>query len=133
MAFATGSFEVQMQPQGSGDAGAGSSLGRMSLDKQFSGDLQAVGKGEMLAARSDVPTSAAYVAIERVTGTLHGRSGSFALVHRGVMTASAQELSIQVVPDTATGELAGLSGTLAIRIEAGRHYYEFEYSLPGAG
>ena len=133
MAFATGSFEVQMQPQGSGDSGAGSSLGRMSLDKQFSGDLQAVGKGEMLAARSDVPTSAAYVAIERVTGTLHGRSGSFALVHRGVMTASAQELSIQVVPDTATGELTGLAGTLAIRIEAGKHYYEFEYSLPGAG
>ena len=133
MAFATGSFEVQMQPQGPGDVGAGSSLGRMSLDKQFSGDLQAVGKGEMLSARSDVPTSAAYVAIERVTGTLHGRSGSFALVHRGVMTESGQQLSIQVVPDTATGELAGLAGTLTIRIEAGKHYYELEYSLPGAG
>ena len=133
MAVATGSFEVQMHPQGPGDAGAGSSLGRMSLDKQFSGDLQAVGKGEMLSARSDIPSSAAYVAIERVTGTLHGRSGSFALVHRGVMSASGQVLSIEVVPDTGTDELAGLSGTLDIRIDAGRHYYDLEYSLPGPG
>ena len=131
MAFATGSFEVQMQPQGSGDAGAGSSLGRMSLDKQFSGDLQAVGKGEMLAARSDIPTSAAYVAIERVTGTLHGREGSFVLVHKGVMTGESQQLVIKVVPDTGTGELIGISGTLGIRIERGKHYYDFEYQLAG--
>jgi hypothetical protein len=132
MALATGTFEVQMQPQGPGDVAAGSSLGRMSLDKQFSGDLQAIGKGEMLAARSDTPTSAAYVAVERVTGTLHGRSGSFVLVHRGVMTASGQTLSIEVVPDTGTGALAGLSGTLGIRIESGKHFYDFEYALPAA-
>ncbi|NDK40076.1 DUF3224 domain-containing protein [Pseudoxanthomonas gei] len=130
MAFATGSFEVQMQPQGPGDVGPGSSLGRMSLDKQFNGDLQAVGKGEMLAARSNIPTSAAYVAIERVTGTLHGRGGSFTLVHRGVMTASGQTLSIEVVPDTGTDALAGLTGTLVIRIESGKHYYDFDYGLP---
>jgi len=132
MALATGTFEVQMQPQGEGDVAPGASLGRMSLDKQFSGDLQAIGKGEMLAARSDTPTSAAYVAVERVTGTLHGRSGSFVLVHRGVMTASGQTLSIEVVPDTGTGALAGLSGTLAIRIEGGKHFYDFEYALPAA-
>lgn len=130
MAKATGTFEVQMLPQGEGDVAPGSSLGRMSLDKQFSGDLQAIGKGEMLAARSDVPTSAAYVAIERVTGTLQGRAGSFALVHRGVMTAAGQSLSIEVVPDTGTGALSGLSGTLGIRIEGGKHYYDFEYQLP---
>ena len=129
MALATGTFQVQMQPQGPGDVAAGSSLGRMSLDKQFSGDLQAIGKGEMLAARSDIPTSAAYVAIERVTGSLHGRSGSFALVHRGVMTASGQVLSIEVVPDTGTGQLAGLAGVLGIRVEAGIHYYDFDYTL----
>ena len=132
MALATGTFEVQMQPQGEGDVAPGASLGRMSLDKQFSGDLQAIGKGEMLAARSDTPTSAAYVAVERVTGTLHGRSGSFVLVHRGMMTASGQTLSIEVVPDTGTDALAGLSGTLGIRIEGGKHFYDFEYALPAA-
>lgn len=132
MALATGTFEVQMQPQGDGDIGPGASLGRMSLDKQFSGGLQAIGKGEMLTARSDTPTSAAYVAIERVTGTLQGRSGSFVLVHRGVMTASGQTLLIEVVPDTGTGELMGLSGTLGIRIDGGKHFYEFEYDLPSA-
>lgn len=126
---ATGTFEVKMQPQGEGDVAAGSSLGRMSLDKQFTGDLAATGKGEMLAARSDVPTSAAYVAIERVSGSLHGSNGSFALVHRGVMTAAGQSLSIEVVPDTGTGQLAGLSGKLMIRIEDGKHYYDFDYEL----
>lgn len=132
MAMATGTFEVQMQPQGEGDVAAGASLGRMSLDKQFSGDLQAIGKGEMLAARSDTPTSAAYVAMERVTGTLQGHPGSFVLVHRGVMTASGQTLSIEVVPDTGTDALVGLSGTLGIRIEGGKHFYDFEYALPAA-
>ena len=132
MALATGTSEVQMRPQGEGDVAIGASLGRMSLDKQFSGDLQAIGKGEMLTARSDTPTSAAYVAIERVTGTLQGRSGSFVLVHRGVMTASGQTLLIEVVPDTGTGELMGLSGTLGIRIEGGKHFYDFEYDLPSA-
>ena len=126
---ATGTFEVKMQPQGDGNIAEGASLGRMSLDKQFSGDLQAVGAGEMLTARSDIPTSAAYVAVERVTGTLHGCEGSFVLVHKGVMTSEAQRLVIEVVPDTGTGELAGISGTLAIRIEGGKHYYDFEYQL----
>ena len=126
---ATGTFEVKMQPQGDGNIAEGSSLGRMSLDKQFSGDLQAVGAGEMLTARSDIPTSAAYVAVERVTGTLHGREGSFVLVHKGVMTSEAQRLVIEVVPDTGTGQLEGISGTLAIRIEGGKHYYDFDYEL----
>lgn len=121
-----------MQPQGEGDVAEGSSLGRMSLDKRYSGDLEAGGRGEMLAARSDVPTSAAYVAIERVSGSLQGREGSFALVHKGVMTREAQRLVIEVVPDTGTGQLKGLTGTLGIRIEDGRHCYDFEYSLPGA-
>ena len=133
MALATGTFEVQMQPQGEGDIAPGASLGRMSLDKQFSGDLQAIGKGEMLTARSDTPTSAAYVAIERITGMLQGRSGSFVLVHRGVMTKGAQDLHISVVPDTGTDGLEGLSGTLSIRIAEGKHYYDFTYDLADAG
>lgn len=128
---ATGTFEVKMQPQGEGNVAQGSSLARMSLDKQFSGDLQATGAGEMLTARSDVPTSAAYVAIERVAGSLHGRTGSFVLVHKGVMTSEGQRLVIEVVPDTGTGELVGMSGTLGIRIEGGKHHYDFEYQLEG--
>lgn len=128
---ATGTFEVDMKPQGEGDAAEGSSLGRMSLDKRFSGDLEAIGRGEMLAARSDIPTSAAYVAIERVSGSLHGREGSFVLVHKGVMTQEKQQLVIEVVPDTGTGQLKGLAGSLAIRIEGGQHHYELEYRLPG--
>lgn len=127
---ATGTFDVKLQPQGEGDAAPGASLGRMSLDKRFHGDLEATGKGEMLSARADVPTSAAYVAIERVSGRLHGREGSFVLVHKGVMTEESQELRIEVVPDSGSGELAGIAGTLAIRIDNGQHYHDFDYRLP---
>lgn len=134
---AAGTFEVSMQlqsaqPQAEGDVAEGSSLGRMSLEKVFSGDLEASGKGEMLTARSDVATSAAYVAIERVSGSLHGREGCFALVHRGVMTKEAQNLMIEVVPDTGTGQLKGLVGRLHIRVADGQHHYDFHYSLPDA-
>ena len=124
---ANGTFEVQMAPQAQ-DAAEGSTLGRMTLDKQFHGDLQATGKGEMLTARTDTE-SAAYVAIERVTGTLHGRSGTFALIHRGVMSSQGQQLTITVVPDSGTGGLVGLAGELAITIADGKHGYSFTYSL----
>jgi hypothetical protein len=132
MQQASGRFEVTMQPRGEGDPGQSCTLARMSLDKQFHGDLQATGKGEMLTARSGIPTSAAYVAIERVTGTLHGRHGSFALVHKGVMTADGQRLAIEIVPDSGSGELTGISGQLGIRVEAGSHYYDLHYVLPVA-
>jgi hypothetical protein len=132
MTHATGTFEVNMQPQGEGDVAPGSSLGRLSLDKRFSGDLQAIGKGQMLAARTDIPTSAAYVAIERVSGRLHGREGSFVLVHKGMMTQQAQSLVVEIVPDSGTGQLSGITGTLGIRIEGGLHGYDLEYRLPAA-
>jgi uncharacterized protein DUF3224 len=124
---ASGSFEVQVNPQAQ-DAAEGSTLGRMSIDKQFHGDLEATGKGEMLTASTDTG-SAVYVAIERVTGMLHGRSGSFALVHHGTMTRDAQQLTITVVPDSGTGQLAGLAGSLTITIVDGKHLYDFEYTL----
>lgn len=127
---ASGTFEVMMQPQGESDQADGTTLARMSLDKRFQGDLQATGKGEMLAARTGIPTSAAYVAIERVTGALHGLNGSFVLVHKGVMRQDAQDLLIEVVPDSGSGELAGIAGRLGIRIEASQHYYDFDYTLP---
>jgi hypothetical protein len=102
----------------------------MSLDKRFEGDLVATGAGEMLTALTPNPGSAGYVAIERVTGTLRGRSGSFVFQHSGTMDQGAQRLSITVVPGSGTGDLAGISGSFKINIAEGRHLYEFEYSLP---
>jgi hypothetical protein len=124
---ANGSFEVQINPQAE-DKAAGSTLGRMSIDKQFYGDLEATGKGEMLTAGTDTG-SAVYIAIERVTGTLRGRSGSFVLMHVGTMTRDAQQLTITVVPDSGTGQLIGIAGKLGITIIDGKHLYNFEYTL----
>ncbi|MET0289984.1 MAG: DUF3224 domain-containing protein, partial [Pseudoxanthomonas sp.] len=106
--------------------------GRMSLDKTFSGGLQGIGVGEMLAARSPVATSAAYVAIERVTGTLAGRRGSFVLVHRGVMHGGEQQLEIQISPESGSGALKGIAGSLSLRVEGGVHHYDLAYTLPTA-
>lgn len=135
MHHAIGTFEVKMQPVGEvgGAADDGNTLGRMSLAKTFSGDLKGTGTGEMLAARSAVPTSASYVAIERVTGTLDGRQGSFVLVHRGVMGDGVQQLEIQISPESGSGALKGISGSLSLRVEAGVHHYDLAYSLPDAG
>jgi len=126
---ASGTFEVKLAPQAE-DKGEGSSLGRMSIDKQFHGDLESSSKGEMLTAMTEVKGSAGYVAIERVSGTLHGRKGSFVLLHRGIMTGGAQELSLTVVPDSGSNELVGLAGKMDIKIVEGKHTYEFDYTLP---
>jgi hypothetical protein len=102
----------------------------MSIDKQFHGDLEATSKGEMLTAMSGtVKGSGAYVAVERVTGTLHGRAGSFALYHIGTMTRGTPHLAVTVVPDSGTGQLTGITGTMNIIIADGKHSYEFEYEL----
>ena len=123
---ATGTFDVKLTPQPAGD----DALGRMTIDKQFHGDLEAVSKGQMLAAMTDVKGSAGYVAIERVTGTLNGRMGSFVLQHSGTMTRGAPALTVTVVPDSGTEQLAGLEGAMQIIVEPGNHSYEFEYTLP---
>lgn len=127
---ARGTFEVKLTPLGAEDKTSGSTLGKMSIEKQIHGDLEGTSKGEMLTATTDVQGSAGYVAIERVTGTLHGRSGTFVLQHSGTMTRGAQQLVIGVVPDSATGQLAGLTGTMAISIADGKHSYEFAYIMP---
>ena len=129
-ARASGLFEVKLSPQPLGDASADASLGRMLIDKTFSGDLVGTGKGEMLMAGTAIKGSAGYVAIERVTGTLGGRSGSFVLQHTGTMDRGAPQLSVTVVPDSGTGQLTGLAGKLAIVIADGKHRYEFDYTLP---
>jgi hypothetical protein len=127
---ATGTFEVTMTPQAAFDSAPGATLSRLSLSKQFRGDLNAASAGEMLAARTEIADSAGYVAIERVTGTLHGRTGSFVLQHSGIMTRGKQSLTIYVVPDSGTGELKGISGQMAIMIVGGAHSYELTYALP---
>lgn len=127
---ANGEFEVKLTPQGEPDVASGATLARLSIDKQFTGDLVAAGKGEMLSAITEVAGSAVYVAIERVTGTLHGRRGSFTFQHVGSSQRGAQQLTIAVVPDSGTGELAGLTGELSLNIVDGKHFYSFEYALP---
>ncbi|QEL14909.1 DUF3224 domain-containing protein [Limnoglobus roseus] len=127
-----GPFDVKLAPLPTYDTTEGSLLGRRSIDKQFHGDLEATSVGEMLAAGTAVKGSAGYVAIERVTGTLGGKSGTFVLQHSGTMNRGEPGLVITVVPDSGTGELTDLAGTMSIEITGGKHFYDFEYTLPGA-
>ncbi|MES3034725.1 MAG: DUF3224 domain-containing protein [Gemmatimonadota bacterium] len=129
---ARGTFEVQIAPLPADDYADAATLGRMTIDKQFSGDLTGTGKGQMLTGMGTTKGSAAYSAIERVTGVLAGRSGSFLLQHTGIMHDGAQQLTITIVPTSGTGDLAGISGTLAIIIEGKVHRYDLEYVLPAA-
>jgi hypothetical protein len=125
----SGTFEVKMSPQAPEENVGDPTVGRFSLDKQFHGDLEGTSKGQMLAVRSDVEGSAGYVAMERVAGSLQGKTGTFALQHNGIMNRGAPTLGISVVPDSGTGQLAGLAGTMTINIVDGKHFYEFEYTL----
>ena len=131
-ARASGTFEVKLSPQPADDYADGVALGRMTIDKQFQGDLQATSKGQMLTGMSSVKGSAGYVAIERVSGVLAGRCGTFVLQHSGIMTRGAPSLTITVVPDSGTDELAGLAGTMVINVAGGEHSYTFDYTIPAA-
>jgi hypothetical protein len=125
----SGPFEVKVTPLAWGGSGAPDGLGRMSIEKSFHGDLEAVSVGEMLTAISATEGSAGYVAVERVSGSLSGRTGTFLLQHSGSMSRGQQSLSITVVPDSGTGDLAGLRGQLRIEIVEGRHSYLFDYEI----
>jgi len=129
---ASGPFEVTLAPLASTGPGDPAPLARMSLEKQFSGDLSATSRGEMLSASSAVKGSAGYVAIEKVTGTLHGREGSFMLQHTGTMNRGTPSLSISVMPDSGTDALAGRTGSMQIVIENKQHSYIFDYSFADA-
>lgn len=128
MSHAVGTFEVQITPIAPDADAPGGAPSRMRLAKTFHGDLQGEGAGEMLGLLKD--GSGAYVAMERVSGVLEGRRGAFALVHRGVMEAGAQDLLITIVPGSGEGELAGIAGVFHLKIEGGVHRYQLEYSLP---
>lgn len=123
---ATGEFDVQLTPTGAPDAVVGS----MAISKSFRGDLAATSTGQMLAIGTAVKGSAGYVAMERVSGTLAGRTGTFALQHSGTMDKGTPTLSVTVVPDSATDQLTGLTGAMTIKIEGGKHFYSFRYALP---
>jgi hypothetical protein len=129
---ATGPFEVKITPLDPAFKADDNSLGRMSIDKQFHGDLEATSKGEMLTAGTSVKGSAGYVAIERVSGTLNGHTGTFILQHNATMTRGTPMLNIIVVPDSGTGQLERLSGTMSIIIKDGKHSYDFAYTLPSS-
>ena len=127
---AQGTFEVKLTPQLPEDKSEGSTLGRMLIEKQFHSDLEAVSHGQMLTGMTAVQGSGAYVAIERVTGTLNGRHGSFILHHLGIMVRGTPQLNVTVVPDSGTDQLVGIAGTMTIIIAEGKHSYDFAYSLP---
>lgn len=127
---ATGTFEVNLQPlEPYAGGGGGITLGRMSIDKRFYGDLEGTSKGEMLSVLTDVEGSAGYVAIEQVSGKLHGKFGTFALQHFGITHEGENRLILEVVPESGSGELASLSGRMAIDRSGGEHRYTFDYTL----
>jgi hypothetical protein len=132
MAQAKGTFEVKITPQPAQDGVGDPSVGRLAIEKHFQGELQGQGKGQMLAVGTAVDGSAGYVAMERVQASVHGRQGSFALQHCGTMHRGTPQLSITIVPDSGTEELAGIAGTLAITIANGVHSYDLQYTLPDA-
>ncbi|MGA9341103.1 MAG: DUF3224 domain-containing protein [Rhodanobacteraceae bacterium] len=125
-----GTFDVNMGSLPAYDTAADAGMARMSIDKRFHGELDATSTGEMLSAGNPQSGSAGYVAIERVRGTLAGRSGSFALQHSGTMQDGHAELVVRVVPASGTDALEGLTGTMDIVIADGQHSYEFAYELP---
>lgn len=130
---AKGSFTIQMKPAPAGEGAGRVAVGRMLIDKQYSGALTGSGQGEMLSAGNPAAGSAGYVAIEHVTGTLGHFSGSFALQHAGVMHQGDSQLSISIVPGSGTGELAGIEGSFKLEIVGGQHFYELDYTLPEPG
>ncbi|MBC7684163.1 MAG: DUF3224 domain-containing protein [Bdellovibrionales bacterium] len=126
---AKGTFEITMTPAPAGEGAGRVAVGRMLIDKQYTGELIGVGQGEMLSAGNPAAGSAGYVAMEHVTGTLGGMAGSFALQHAGTMHGGESHLNIAVVPGSGTGELAGISGKLKLDIVGRTHHYELEYTL----
>jgi hypothetical protein len=130
MSHAKGTFEVKITPQTPDGKFEDATLGRMTIDKQFHGDIEGTSKGQMLTGMTEVKGSAGYVAMEKVTCKLQGRSGSFILQHSATMDRSVPALSVTVVPDSGTGELLGIIGKFNIIITDGKHSYEFEYNLP---
>ena len=135
-AHATGPFDVKVVPQAPDGKFEDATMGRMTIDKQYHGDLEATSRGQMLTAMTETKGSAGYVGVERVTGTLRTptgpRAGTFMLQHSGTMNRGVPQLSVTVVPDSGTGQLVGLTGKMTINVTDGKHSYDFDYTLPQA-
>jgi hypothetical protein len=129
MPTAKGPFDVKITPQ---ESAPDAPVGRMLLYKEFHGDLDAIAHGEMLAAHEPLTGAGVYVAIDRVSGTLHGRAGSFLMAHRGIANADGQQLDIVIVPGSGTGQLEGITGTVGIDIVEKKHFYTVDYMLPAS-
>ena len=125
----TGTFDITMTAEPPYDVVDDVTLGRVSFAKQFAGPLEATAQVQMIGVRTPVDGSAGYVAVERVTGTLDGKRGTFVLQHTGTMNRGASSLSVSVVPDSGTGDLRGLAGRMEIQIVGGKHFYEFDFEL----
>jgi hypothetical protein len=126
MTVARGEFDVKLAAQQDEERFA---MGRMTIAKQFHGDIEGTSVGQMLSWLNAAGDSGGYVALERLTGTLHGRKGSFALQHSSTALRGAQQQQIIVVPGSGDSELAGLTGTMTIQIKDRKHFYEFSYRL----
>jgi hypothetical protein len=126
---ASGTFEVKLNPQPADEYADATALARMTIDKELRGDLEGTSKGQMLSAATPIRNSAGYVAIERVTGTLQGRAGTFILQHSGTMNRGAPTLVVTIVPDSGTGALEGINGTMTIDLSGGKHAYTLDYTL----
>src|SRR5437868_14076790 len=126
---AGGPFDVTIHPLPS-SAPDEALLGRRSIAKVFRGDLEGAGVGEMLTAGTAVQGSGAYVAVDRITGTLHGRTGSFTMLHTGLMHRGAPQLTVAILADSGSGALTGIAGSFAIRVVDGQHFYDLDYTLP---
>lgn len=129
---AEGTFDVKNSPLDADDATNGTGIGRFGLDKEFHGDLEGTSKGEMLGAGNPATGTAGYVAIEQITGTLNGRTGSFALQHFGTMEDNSFDLVVKVVPGSGSGQLTGIAGTMTIAISSGKHSWKLDYALPAS-
>lgn len=129
MATGKGTFEITMQAEPPFEEVSGVTLSRASFEKRFSGALNATSQVHMLASRTPVESSAGYVAVERITGKLEARDGSFVVLHRGIMARGARSLELGIVPDSGTGDLKGISGTMSIDIVNGQHHYTIEYAF----
>ena len=125
---ARGTFDVKVTPQAQDDP-AGGPFSRLFLDKQFRCDLMASSKGQMLAAGTGVARSGGYVALEQVTGTLHGKRGSFILQHKGTMRKDVYTIDVTIVPDSGTDQLMGIAGTMKIQVDGKNHSYALEYTF----
>ncbi|GAB6195090.1 DUF3224 domain-containing protein [Lysobacter xanthus] len=130
MPIVQGRFHVQRTPQGALDLGDGAQAMHLRFDKTFEGRLEATSVVHMMAVGTGVEGSAGYVAVERLDARLDGRAGRFSMMHFGVMDRGMPSLRLEVVPDSADGELLGLRGTMRIDITDGAHFYTFDYTLP---